>query len=535
MANYPIKVLVDEQGQEFIPISSTDALLDPTGQSLDAILASKLETDSIIAGSGVTLNKDTTNHTVEINCSLPGATVIDNLTTTTAGQGSLDAHQGYVLNTTKINISDIVNNVTSTDTNKPLSAYQGYLLSNRIPSKVSDLTNDAGYTSNTGTITQIKLNGNNVATSGVANIQAIPTTFASSGVASTAGTIVPLVKYGNVGYNGSLVGTNILNLSVNKFYHCYDRGATITCNYYNDAKRFFDGAYSGYDTNINPSTQFTETPFVLEVTHPTSFEMTDVSRLLIMGHRLYGTLMATKYKIEVAYNYSNGVYSWDTALDYDGTAVDICQKFYGLYCSDQGSTSAPWHRIHGVRLTISGSTSTVFQIADIQLICGRGTEQPYEAIHALPDHGGTIYGNLTVTGSINGYPKTTDLLNLIYPIGSIYMSVQDVSPATFLGGTWVALEDRFLIGASATYSAGSTGGSTTHTLTEQEMPSHSHTIQNRLVVWDEPNLTALNTATYSGPMKLREANQGLTNTTGGGQAHSIMNPYLAVYMWKRTA
>ena len=145
MANYPIKVLVDEKGQEFIPISSTDALLDSTGQNLDTILASKLETNSIIAGSGITLNKNTTNHTVEINCSLPGASVIDNLTTTTAGQGSLDAHQGYVLNTTKINISDIVNNVTSTDADKPLSAYQGYLLSNRIPNKISDLTNDSGF------------------------------------------------------------------------------------------------------------------------------------------------------------------------------------------------------------------------------------------------------------------------------------------------------------------------------------------------------------------------------------------------------
>lgn len=172
MANYPIKVLVDEKGQEFIPISSTGALLDPTGQNLDTILASKLETNSIIAGSGITLNKNTANHTVEINCSLPGASVVDNLTTTTAGQGSLDAHQGYVLNTTKINISDIVDNCTSPDNNKPLSAYQGYILFNKfnnytpstslatvatsgsyndltnkptIPTKTSDLTNDSGF------------------------------------------------------------------------------------------------------------------------------------------------------------------------------------------------------------------------------------------------------------------------------------------------------------------------------------------------------------------------------------------------------
>ena len=146
---------------------------------------------------------------------------------------------------------------------------------------------------------------------------------------------------------------------------------------------------------------------------------------------------------------------------------------------------------------------------------------------------GNVSGSQLKAGNLTLSSKTS-LLNLIYPVGSIYMSVNNVSPDTFLGGTWVALEDRFLIGASSTYSAGSTGGSTTHTLTVDEIPSHSHTIQDRLVVWDTPNLTALNNASYSGPMKLREANQGLTNTTGGGQAHSIMNPYLAVYMWKRT-
>ena len=144
----------------------------------------------------------------------------------------------------------------------------------------------------------------------------------------------------------------------------------------------------------------------------------------------------------------------------------------------------------------------------------------------------SITGDVSITGNFT--LNSASLLDLIYPVGSIYMSVNNVSPATFLGGTWVALEDRFLIGASSTYSAGSTGGSTTHTLTVDEMPSHSHTIQDRLIVWDTPNLTELNNAIYSGPMKLREANEGLTNTTGGGQAHSIMNPYLAVYMWKRT-
>lgn len=146
---------------------------------------------------------------------------------------------------------------------------------------------------------------------------------------------------------------------------------------------------------------------------------------------------------------------------------------------------------------------------------------------------GNVSGNQLNAGDLSLSSKTS-LLNLIYPIGSIYMSINNVSPATFLGGTWEALQDRFLIGAGNDYAVNSTGGSTTHTLTIDEIPSHNHTIAERLVVWDTPNLTALNNASYSGPMKLREANNGLTNNTGSGQAHSIMNPYLAVYMWKRT-
>ena len=58
---------------------------------------------------------------------------------------------------------------------------------------------------------------------------------------------------------------------------------------------------------------------------------------------------------------------------------------------------------------------------------------------------------------------TNNLINLIYPIGSIYMSVNNVSPASFLGGTWEAIQDRFLLAAGSSYSAGSTGGEATHT------------------------------------------------------------------------
>lgn len=97
MTSLAVKILRDEDGNEFVPYTSTDALYDPDGETIADKIAEKLETSSLIAGTGITLIPDTTNHTVEIDCSLPGATLINNLTTSTSGQGALDAYQGYIL------------------------------------------------------------------------------------------------------------------------------------------------------------------------------------------------------------------------------------------------------------------------------------------------------------------------------------------------------------------------------------------------------------------------------------------------------
>ena len=68
-----------------------------------------------------------------------------------------------------------------------------------------------------------------------------------------------------------------------------------------------------------------------------------------------------------------------------------------------------------------------------------------------------------------------DLLNRVYPVGSIYMSVVNVSPAAFLGGTWQAIEQgRMLMAAGSSWQAGTTGGAAYHTLTVAEMPAHDH-------------------------------------------------------------
>lgn len=119
-------------------------------------------------------------------------------------------------------------------------------------------------------------------------------------------------------------------------------------------------------------------------------------------------------------------------------------------------------------------------------------------------------------------------LDFIYPIGSIYMSVNSTNPEILFGGSWTQLKDRFLLGAGDTYANGDTGGEATHTLTIYEMPSHSHSIYNENASGWTLSKASLKTGTnkgYAGNIEL--------GSTGGTQPHNNMPPYLVVYMWKR--
>ena len=87
----------------------------------------------------------------------------------------------------------------------------------------------------------------------------------------------------------------------------------------------------------------------------------------------------------------------------------------------------------------------------------------------------------SVTESLSEtFVTKSSLLNTVYPVGSLYMSVNSVSPATFLGGTWVKIKDTFLLASGDTYSAGNTGGEATHILTpgETALKKHTHTINH---------------------------------------------------------
>lgn len=119
----------------------------------------------------------------------------------------------------------------------------------------------------------------------------------------------------------------------------------------------------------------------------------------------------------------------------------------------------------------------------------------------------------------------------MYPVGSIYMSVSSTSPATLFGGTWEQIQERFLLGAGSSYAAGSTGGAATVTLTVSQIPSHSHPGRDGGGFLGPYGDTGSNLRYDGSGYRLSSR----TDYTGGGQAHENMPPYLAVYIWKRTA
>jgi hypothetical protein len=120
-------------------------------------------------------------------------------------------------------------------------------------------------------------------------------------------------------------------------------------------------------------------------------------------------------------------------------------------------------------------------------------------------------------------------LSTVHPIGSIYMATVSTNPATLLGfGTWVAFgEGRVLLGADGSYPAGSTGGAATHTLTVDELPSHSHTTPIRD--------TSQGVGGGSGTGTPGSLTTRTSSAVGGGTAHNNLQPYISVYMWNRTA
>ena len=195
---------------------------------------------------------------------------------------------------------------------------------------------------------------------------------------------------------------------------------------------------------------------------------------------------------------------------------------------------------------------------------------------------GSTIGAFTANQSTNTTVDVSASPLSFYPVGSIYMSVNNTNPGTLFGGTWEQIQDRFLLAAGNTYTGGSTGGSASvnlshshvvnahhhslpantgnHTLTVDEMPSHFHDVNTCYYQIGQNTSNAKIASTTYNSYWNNNPNDGQRSiqNTGGSQAHShpiggntgddtpgtnsqlssnqsILPPYLTVYVWKRTA
>lgn len=227
-----------------------------------------------------------------------------------------------------------------------------------------------------------------------------------------------------------------------------------------------------------------------------------------------------------------------------------------LGTSTVGSATKPVYINNGVASAVSVDLSTLAPKASPGL-----TGTPTAPTANVDTNNTQIATCGFVRNAIAKFAPMLDTMKKIYPVGSIYMSTVSTNPATLFGfGTWEAMPaGRVLLaqGKSSwgtTYNAGSTGGEATHQLTVGEIPSHNHTGSINTAgehthsltlkaLWGDGNGSGNGWAgdTRDGGSRTNtfstvgnHTHTVTINSTGSGQPHNNLQPYISVYMWKRT-
>ena len=240
---------------------------------------------------------------------------------------------------------------------------------------------------------------------------------------------------------------------------------------------------------------------------------------------------------------------------WDGTFGKVANTLTVQYrYKAQGGSYGSWTTVSATKsgntysatATISGlnyQTTYVFQARAVDKLATINTDEQARRTTPIFDWSKNDF-NVNGTLKVNN----TNIFDLIYPVGSFYISAKSTNPALLFGGTWEQIQGRFLLGRSSSYPVGSMGGEATHTLTVSEMPSHnghlSSGIAGGVPIGDGNYEGYLNSnvmnaypgGNYRG-WNVYAGNEmhPASEAVGGGQSHNNMPPYLSVYIWKRTA
>ena len=247
--------------------------------------------------------------------------------------------------------------------------------------------------------------------------------------------------------------------------------------------------------------------------------------------------------LKISGNYWNGTFG---ALANTLTVQYRYKTQGGSYGSWTTVSATKSNNTYNSTATISGldyRTTYVFQARAVDKLATVNTDEQARRTTPIFDWSKNDF-NVNGTLKVNN----TNIFDLIYPVGSFYISAKSTNPATLFGGTWEQIQGKFLLGMSSSYPAGSQGGEATHTLTESEMPSHKGHLSagiaggvptgkgnyegylNSSVMNAYPGGNYRGWNVYAGN-EIHPASEAV----GGGQSHNNMPPYLSVYIWKRTA
>ena len=241
---------------------------------------------------------------------------------------------------------------------------------------------------------------------------------------------------------------------------------------------------------------------------------------------------------------------------WDGTFGKVANTLTVQYrYKTQGGSYGSWTTVSATKsnntynatATISGlnyQTTYVFQARAIDKLATINTDEQARRTTPIFDWSKNDF-NVNGTLKVNN----TNIFDLIYPVGSIYISVNATSPKVLFGGTWERIMERFLFGCGdERYPAGHTGGEEQHLLTVEEMPSHKGHLSAGIAggvpmgkgnyegYLNKDTMNAYPGGNYRG-WNVYAGNEihPASEAVGEGWAHNNMPPYLSVYIWKRTA
>lgn len=283
--------------------------------------------------------------------------------------------------------------------------------------------------------------------------------------------------------------------------------------------------------------------------------ITDFSGTAFPTNNLYAGMKCNRTDQSKVYQLQADLATWKQIYDYSGTEITVPKANKAVLDVDGNPINTTYLKSVPV---YTGATTTAAGTAGL-------VKAP-----EITDREKFLKGN----GEWAEVPKLTklDLLDMIYPVGSIYMSVNSSNPGSLFGGTWEKMPaGRVLIPEGESdwgteYEAGSTGGEATHTLTVDELPQHSHNFAANTISYSQLAEVAYQNSSGAadsttvpangwsgwvwtgdhtdggGDGMNRYRNAQSTASTGGtignigsNKAHQNMSPFIVVYCWKRVA